>query len=378
MDYSHYTLVNKDGKSYLRLDDFDDVDMPVHLNEYGTLVEAQDVYSKLERCESGIDHIAPLYPVFQMGGKILPYIAAVERGTSLQSFLTPENVEKLFDINALTQRPYQASSRYMDIVRSLLIAGRRLAREGLMCSFNLNTIFLMENYDEVYVEVTDFFSGEGSQLWRGLYQFLCDINSRNAHYMVDNDSEMTEVLNLLQVLSNPGLVERSRYEDKLLKSTFFWSWVKKENFIEKMGQLFKLKCFKPFCVGACRYSFPTNWIERVRSDRELDKLFVVYRKIIEKEFDVGSLFERQFHPIDFIRCTFSHYHVMRRKIVEDTCEEFGIEDHIALYKRFEWCLGQYVHRLFHRLVSDLVPLEDFPYDLFGSLLKPRIPRIPRF
>ncbi|XVF42010.1 hypothetical protein PTKIN_Ptkin01aG0325900 [Pterospermum kingtungense] len=363
--YMDYTLVNKDGKSYLHSYDFD---MPVHLNEYGTLEEAQDIYSKLQRCENYVPHIAHLYPLFQDGGKTPAYIAARKRGTSLQSFLTQGNVEKLFDINALTQKPYQASSRYKQIVRSLLIVGKMLVKEGLICSFNLDTIFLMEDYDGVYVEVTDFNSGEGSQLWRGLYQFLCGINSRNAQYVIDNDSEMTEVLNLLQVLSNPDHVERNRYEDKLLKSTFFWDLFKKKDLVGKMGQLFALDCFEPLCLSTCRYSFPANWVERVRSDRELDKLFVLYRKVVEKEFDVGSFFERQFHPIDFIRCAFSHYFVMRGKIEEDTCEEFGIEDHIALFKRLEWCLGQYAHRLFHRLVSDLVPLEDFPYYEFESLL----------
>ncbi|XVF42006.1 hypothetical protein PTKIN_Ptkin01aG0325600 [Pterospermum kingtungense] len=323
-----YSIVYKDGKSYMHENGSD---YPVRLKEYETPEQAHEIYMKLQSCRNC--HVTYLYPPFQVTGKTCGYLAALEGGISLQSFLTPENVETLFDINALTQRPYQASWHYKNIVRGLVIAGKRLIKEGLICSFNLDAVFLLNN---LYVEVTDFYSGEGSQLWRGLHELLSDINSRHAHYVVDNDFEMTEVLNLLQILSNPGLVESNRYVDKLLKSTFFWTWRMKRNLIGTMGQLFELEHFKPLCVGICRYSFPTNWIERVRSDRELDKLFVLFRKVTEKEFDVGSFIEPQFHPIDFIRCTSSNYYVMRSKIEKDTCEKVNILLHAFLFDCFKF------------------------------------------
>lgn len=109
-----YTPINKDGKSYLH-SDWLELDEPVCLKEYETLVEAQQIYSKL-RGSRGCN-VAYIYSPFQVKGKSCAYVAAREGDTSLQSFPTQENVETLFDMNPLTQRPYQVSLRYKRIVR---------------------------------------------------------------------------------------------------------------------------------------------------------------------------------------------------------------------------------------------------------------------
>ncbi|XWS10266.1 hypothetical protein CRYUN_Cryun39dG0060800 [Craigia yunnanensis] len=283
----------------------------------------------------------------------------MERGTSLQEFLLPKNVEKLFDVNVLKRKPFQASQHYKNIIRRLVIAGKSLIEEELICGFNLNNIFVVEKDDDVYVEVTDFAYGQDYQLWNNLYDCLVDINSKLADYNVNDDTEMTEVLKFLR----DG--DRS---NTLLKSTFFWDWRMKKEFICKIRQLFEIKDY--FWIKKCESSFDNQWITEIKKDRELEKLLLQYQLSLEgkqekKSSQLSHSNNRQsaietgpqLHPVSFIGSLFRHFYVNKKKI-EKNAMRLNIRSEEDLQRRLECCLGHYTQSL----VSKVIHLKELPRD----------------
>ncbi|XVF41979.1 hypothetical protein PTKIN_Ptkin01aG0323700 [Pterospermum kingtungense] len=337
-----HVLVYKDGRHFLRSKD---VFTPVHLKEYDTLEQAEQQYQKLMKVANY--HVAVSYPPFPSKEGSKGYIALFERGTSLEEYLEVEgNLEKMFSINNLKNRPDRASRQYKDIIRGLLIAGKGLMQANLICKFKLSNIFVFESSEfdvsEFHVEVADFESGNVSDMWDSLHHCLETINTRVADYVVAEDVEMIEVLNLL----------KNRDNEKLMKSTFFWDWHKKKYFIFELKEALKNLDGRTYSIwsGQCGSCF-LDWETKVQQEPDLNKFFQYFT---EKQMSEKSGLPK---PINFILNCFTHFFKVKIEALSMA----------TLQRKLEDALGQYTHKLCSIVVQQKkLTLESLDFTIWES------------